>query len=107
MSAFELRGVPGKATVNVTASTDGVTLHEGKVRRPELTLAAWRKQLGGDEGYLYHPATGDKVLVSLKPWANADPKNTYISIEFRFYPQRPVANEHLHLFPAGVNDVKK
>lgn len=107
MSQYSFEGVPGKVTVIVTASKNGVTFPDGSVHKDGLTLADWHERLGGDEADLPNPATGEKVHISLKKWANEDPKNTYINVAFSFSPNRPVAPEHAHLFPANVNDPPK
>lgn len=57
--------------------TDG-TIHPGGD-----TIAEWRMRLGGDEGYVTHPLTKQRVPLSLKPYAKMDPNRTRLQIAFR------------------------
>jgi hypothetical protein len=49
---------------------------------PGLPLRLLREVLGGDEGFMTHPFTGEPVPVSLAPWAGRDPDTTIIRIGF-------------------------
>jgi hypothetical protein len=62
---------------------------EGRRRRDAgYSLAEMRERIGGEEGYLVHPETGQRDFVSLKPWANADPEKTRCYPGYWFVPEK-------------------
>ena len=75
----------GTVTVSVTAYVGP----RDTARGGGQTLAYWRKSFGGDEGDLTDPFFGNVHHISLKPWATADPTNTYVVIQFTAAAPRP------------------
>ena len=67
----------------VEASQDTAEFFVGETPiEPGVSLRQLRHALGGDEGFMTHPVTGEPVPVSLAPWADADPDTTIIRIGF-------------------------
>jgi hypothetical protein len=63
------------------------------------SLATLREVLGGNEGFITEPFRGDRVRVSLLPWAHLDFDKARFELRFSFKPDLPIAPEHRHLFP--------
>lgn len=55
---------------------------DGKVYPGGETIAEWKRRLGGDEGYVIHPLTKNKLPLSLVPYAHLDPEKTRLQIAF-------------------------
>lgn len=90
-------GVPGilKIAIEIFDKDDPsyqMVLPDGSVSRKGMSLAEARLILGGDEGEMIDPVWGEKHRISLMPWKEADPDQTYISIQFRFKPDHPISN---------------
>lgn len=84
---------PGTLTLHVRSmQEDDPNLYvefngERKLRGQKLSKL--REQFQGfDEFEITDPYLGNKHLVSLKPWASADPEKTYILIGWRFVPDQ-------------------
>src|SRR5262249_23696655 len=60
----------------IARAPDGTRLQMGKPLRAQRALS------GGDEGLAPHPITGERLPVSLRPWADADPDATFVQIRF-------------------------
>jgi hypothetical protein len=59
-----------------------ITMPDGARVSAGVRLSEARAALGGDEGFWEHPATGERVHVSLEPWKDRDPESTIIQISF-------------------------
>lgn len=51
-----------------------------------MSLAQLRTLFGGEEGAIVDPFLGQTHLVSLAPWAELDPDQTYLHFAFKFIP---------------------
>lgn len=67
-------------------------------------LAEMRERIGGEEGYLGHPETGQRDFVSLKPWANADPEKTRCYPTYKFVPEKDHEEEYQALMRRYLED---
>jgi hypothetical protein len=47
-----------------------------------MTLAWLLDKVGGYEGYVEHPFSGEKVPVSLEQWRGRDPATTWLYLAF-------------------------
>ena len=74
----------------IEASEDTNTQHvapDGTPIEPGMPLRRLREILGGDEGFMTHPFTRERVPVSLAPWADANPDTTIVRIGFTNRPR--------------------
>jgi hypothetical protein len=46
------------------------------------SLARLLREVGGYEGEIAHPTTGEAFPVSLAPWAECDPQTTWLTVRF-------------------------
>ena len=68
---------------------------EGRRRRDAgYSLAKLRQTIGGQEGYILNPQSGERHFLSLKPWANADPETTRCYPVYRFVPDQSHEEEY-------------
>ena len=51
-----------------------------------MSIAQLRNLFGGDEGEIVDPFKQEVHPISLKPWTNADPDQTFLHFSFRFIP---------------------
>jgi hypothetical protein len=101
--------VPGRVEARLNVFQEGdpgyvFRLRSGRViDKPGTTLREFRRQLGGDEGYVTDTVyrKGEKHHVSLKPWEGADPDRTRVMVSWRFIPEKPIRPEFRDLFPAS------
>jgi hypothetical protein len=96
-------GVPGKARLTIVIIPSGVHdpffVLDGTIEPMHFDLLEdLRTTLGGDEGYLTDPLAGQQLHVSLKAWAEADPRQTRVVLGWQFNPKLPVAEMHQRLF---------
>lgn len=88
---FMFKDAPGTVEVSVIAYRSGdprfqVSDEGGQTRNEGVSLAEMRARLGGDEGGIADPFKGLIHQISLQPWANADPNETFIRLAFWFQP---------------------
>lgn len=99
--------VPGKARLTVVIIPEGIQdpfiVLDGAIKPLHFQLLEdLRTFLGGDEGYLTDPFACQPLHVSLKAFADADPKQTRVVLGWQFNPKLPVAEMHQHLFEDWV-----
>lgn len=65
---------------------DPGSLGSGRRGYQGTPLGEFRAALGGDEGEIIDPFSGQPYHLSLAPYANADPETTFLRIQFIFTP---------------------
>jgi hypothetical protein len=73
---LEVVAAPRGEPSMIARAPDGTPLQMGK------PLRKCREEFGGDEGLVTHPFTGEMLSVSLRPWADADPDDTFVLVRF-------------------------
>jgi len=69
--------------VKVTeSSAQAATRNPGGHGPTSVSLASLQERHGKADFILRDPFRGQEHRISLQPWANADPQNTYIQIDF-------------------------
>ena len=55
---------------------------EGRALLRGQVLSALLEELGGYEGEVVQPTTGQRFTISLEPWRENDPNTTWIELSF-------------------------
>ena len=56
--------------------------HGGQQSVAGTTLASLLDEVGGYEGHVEHPFTGERIPVSLEQWRGRDPATTWLYLAF-------------------------